>query len=481
MPAAARLDDPIQHSNALTGLLVGAAIGVGVGLFVVATGGLGAGLLAAAVVGGATAAGAGIGEVLGSLSFAGGTTTGGIATGSPDTQINSLLAARATDDSVRCDGTPPLYLPPSHEGKRIAQGSETVSINSLPAARVGDKIECGAKIEAGSPNVIIGGPTVQTLDIDSEVPGYIHAGLFVVGVASAVVLVGPVMAAVGTVASIGGGTLAQWGAAQLGLNEDWQKIAGLTGSLVGGFVGGRGGMALNRQLARMPGRSRLQIDARQRVANDFYSRHGSTYDPRLNGGRGGMRPMKPAEIDSAMRGIDFNEPVEVVTAPRRLGSYQAPGGRQGNYYADRRYTPNDLGIGDYANSPSGPVPKENWLYDIEPGTRALQSRAGPIDDTWSVSGTPQPTDGGGIQYYIPDKSAATLVPGSGQPLLPSQLNPRGPIPGAGPLPTTAGAPPITGSPPVQHGWMRPLLDTPGNVASGGAGQNVINAAGDPKP
>jgi uncharacterized Zn-binding protein involved in type VI secretion len=474
MPAAARLQDPIEHSNALTGLLVGAAIGVAFGVFVVATGGAGA-VVGAAIIGGAMASGAGIGEVMGSLSISGGTVTGGIASGSPDTTVNSLRSTRATDDTVLCSGTPPIYLP-AHMGKHVAQGSDTVTINSQPASRVGDKIECGSKIKSGSPNVIIGGATAQTMDIDSEVPGYIHATLLVVGIASAVVLAGPVVAVVGTLGSIGGGAVGQWGAAKLGLNEDWQKIFGLVGSFAGGYAGSRGGAGINRGLARTPGENFLQVNARRQVAREFYAKNGSTYDPTIKG----MRPMKPAEINSAMRGIDFNKPVEVVEPPPRLGSYQAPGGRQGNYYADTKHTPNELGIGDYANSPGGPVPKENWQYDINPGTKALRSSSGAIDDTWSA-GVPQTTDGGGIQYYIPDKSAANLVPGSGTPLSAGQLNPRGPIPGAGPLATSAGPPPVTGSPPVQQPLLRPLLESPQLTGQSGAGQAVINDEGIPKP
>src|SRR5438105_899127 len=127
MPQAACLGDEVQHSNALMGLIAGAAIGIAVGVFIVATGGLGA-VAAAAVIGGALATGAGIGEVFGSLSFAGGTITGSLVSGSGNTWINCKQAARATADKTSCLGTPPLYLP-SHAGKRIATGSGTVFIN----------------------------------------------------------------------------------------------------------------------------------------------------------------------------------------------------------------------------------------------------------------------------------------------------------------------------------------------------------------
>ncbi|NIA00222.1 hypothetical protein F2P46_31600 [Massilia sp. CCM 8734] len=49
-----------------------------------------------------------------------------------------------------------------HTPLKIVTGSPTVFINGLPAARVGDKIECSAFIVEGSGNVFIGGGTVQT-------------------------------------------------------------------------------------------------------------------------------------------------------------------------------------------------------------------------------------------------------------------------------------------------------------------------------
>jgi uncharacterized Zn-binding protein involved in type VI secretion len=435
-------------------------------------------VVGAAIIGGAVAAGGGIGEVFGSLDALGGWETGGISSGSPDTTTNNKLAARATDDTVNCSGTPPIFYP-SHEGKHIATGSGTVLINSQPAARKADKIECGGKIKQGSPDVIIGGETVQTLEIANEVPAAYHTALLVIGGASALVLAGPVVAVVGFVGSMAGGYGGQLLAAQLGLSEDWQKLFGLAGSFIGGYGGSRAGMAGNRQLARMPGSNPLQASARRAVAREFYQRNGSTFDRNKNI----QRPLTPAEINSNMKGIDFRRPVEVVEAPNQLGSYQSPvNGRQGNYYADRKVTPNELGIGDYAGGPNGtPLPKENWLYDVKPGTRALRSTSGPIDDTWSIRGTPQPTTGGGTQYYIGDKGSATLVPNSGRPLSSNQLNPNGPVAGAGPLPTTVGAPPQTGQPPIQQNYFRPIWNSGGATANTGVAVNTNNATGNGRP
>jgi uncharacterized Zn-binding protein involved in type VI secretion len=206
MPEAARFGDPIEHTNAMVGLVVGIAAGAVFGALVVGTGG-GALVLAAAIAGGA-AAGGGIGEVLGSLNMAGGSETGSIQDGSPDIFINGRRAARCHDtagDRVDCDG--PRWGLSRHELRYIAQGSETVSFNLQPAARAGDLSQCSAKIGEGSPDVIVGGGTITTMDLEGEVPDWIHTTLLVVGVASAVILAGPVVAAFGLAGSYAGGTL----------------------------------------------------------------------------------------------------------------------------------------------------------------------------------------------------------------------------------------------------------------------------------
>lgn len=63
MSAAARLNDPIEHTGSLTGLLAGFAIGAIGAALIVGTGGL----AAVAIVGAAAATGAGIGQLVGSM------------------------------------------------------------------------------------------------------------------------------------------------------------------------------------------------------------------------------------------------------------------------------------------------------------------------------------------------------------------------------------------------------------------------------
>ena len=70
---------------------------------------------------------------------------------SPNVHINGIAAHRLNDPwNVHCcpnDGC--------HAGN-VASGSASVFINGLPAARIGDSINCGSLIAMGSPNVSIG-------------------------------------------------------------------------------------------------------------------------------------------------------------------------------------------------------------------------------------------------------------------------------------------------------------------------------------
>lgn len=107
---------------------------------------------------------------------------------------NGIKAARASVDKTVCskhDSAPPP----------IATGSPTVFINGLPAARVSDKIACGAFITDGSPNVFIGGGAVQTDPVTPE--GYIaldvSEALTMVEAGAAAVLNGPVADFLGSI------------------------------------------------------------------------------------------------------------------------------------------------------------------------------------------------------------------------------------------------------------------------------------------
>jgi uncharacterized Zn-binding protein involved in type VI secretion len=167
-PNAARLEDPICHSNVLRGAVAGLAVGfvVGVVVAVLVVGTIASGgLLAVALYAGAlslllTGAGLGygIGEFLGE--YGGESETGVIEDGSWDTFIGGEHPAAYVMARVKCsrDGGSP----------RIATGSETVFINSMNAARIEDKTTCGAVITKGCETVGIGGASVALLPVDSD-------------------------------------------------------------------------------------------------------------------------------------------------------------------------------------------------------------------------------------------------------------------------------------------------------------------------
>ena len=235
MAHAARLNDPIGHSPTmgwLVGGLIAAAVVAATAVAVVGTGGL----AAAAIIGGAAAAGGGIGEVLSTMSWAPKEEVGNItATGSPNVFTNGLRAIRAHLDTAKCD---------KHtDTEKIATGSGTVFINSMPAARVDDKTTCSATITKGSHNVNIGGATVQTDEMHAEnlVPTWVHVAMFVVGAGAAFVLAAPVVAVGGIAGGLLGGLGGNWvGGKIFGEGSDGQKWSMLGGSLLGGWLGAKG-------------------------------------------------------------------------------------------------------------------------------------------------------------------------------------------------------------------------------------------------
>lgn len=192
-PPAARLHDPVAHSQALGGFVAGALVGLaaaaGVAIVVglaataiaaeVATAGLATPLVAGVAVtvgefavnmyvgGKLTGLAEDAGEALGSKSM--GAPSGEVSQGSTNVFTNGLPAARVTD------------LESCHAGM-IAEGSASVFINGSPAARVGDKLTCGGVVIGGSGNVFIGGPKTAALPIQSEVPEWARWAAVVVGI-----------------------------------------------------------------------------------------------------------------------------------------------------------------------------------------------------------------------------------------------------------------------------------------------------------
>jgi len=241
MPEAARLGDQIGHSPMMSGLLTGLLVGAAVGLAAVAVVGTG-GLAGAAIVAGLAAGGGGIGQVISTMSFVPKTPSGVIATGSPDVFINGRPAARAHDDVTAC--AKHSRVPPP-----IASGSSNVFINGMPAARIDDQISCGAVIIDGSSDVLIGVGTVQTDVVAPEhglVPDWVNNALLAVGLGSALVLGGPIVAGAAFLGGAAGGFAGSWAGGELfGQGSDGQKWMMLGGAILGGGLGAKGGTWFN--------------------------------------------------------------------------------------------------------------------------------------------------------------------------------------------------------------------------------------------
>ncbi len=219
--AAARLRDPIAHSNAhsrfwakvaggIVGGIVVGALACAAGALIIGTGGMATPLVAVAgatllTAGGAiSAVGGAAGGYLGAelvdamvpVTY---TVTGKIKTASPNVFVNSKSrgAARATPavpiDEVECSNHSPKIL--------TAEGAETVYVNAACFARQGDAVECGAIIHEGSPNVFVGGPTARVREVADEVPWYSRYAGIVIGLVTGGLGLRTLLKAPGTLAS----------------------------------------------------------------------------------------------------------------------------------------------------------------------------------------------------------------------------------------------------------------------------------------
>ncbi len=281
MTAAAREGDSIEHSSALAGLLIGLAVGAAAAALIVGTGGL----AAVAMVGAGAAAGAGIGQLIGSLSFCR-NEAGQIESGSPNVFFNGKPAARAHLDHVDCD---------QHgDDEVLAEGSDSVYINGQPAARVDDRTECDGKISAGSANVFIGGGTKKTDAIKPEVPAWLQWTIGGVGFACAVVLTGGfLIPSIGFVGAIAGGTGGHIVGGKLyGDGSDEQKYLTFAGSLLGGALGAKGAISGKSFFSskNTPSRS---TEARSALNGQRLKDY---YEQSVTYGKGGVRELQNGRI-----------------------------------------------------------------------------------------------------------------------------------------------------------------------------------------
>ncbi len=215
--AAARLGDEVAHGFGMLAMVAGAVVGAVVGVAIVgatvATGGV-----AVAIIAGSVAAGGmSLGQLVKGLTKKFNLpepASGVLLMGSRNVRFNSRAAMRANLDIAACSGLP--FNRPGQPAVPIAQGSGTVRINGMPAARLNDKLMCGAHIKSGSPNIFIGGPTTQVRNIydTEEWAEYSLAalGIFAIGAG-------------------GGAAFAAGGLAGLAM------FAGVTGGVMVGFEG----------------------------------------------------------------------------------------------------------------------------------------------------------------------------------------------------------------------------------------------------
>ncbi len=169
MGEAARLGDPISHTSALAGFLVGAVLGIALiaaVAFATFTCGFGAALIAGLAAGLGASALLAMGEAIGKM-FS--TPTGTIISGSPDVFINGRPAARTVMSVAACAKDVPVQM--------VATGAATVLINGFHAARNGDSITCGAKISDGSSDVFYDDQTAQDLAVADEVPPWLRTAV----------------------------------------------------------------------------------------------------------------------------------------------------------------------------------------------------------------------------------------------------------------------------------------------------------------
>jgi hypothetical protein len=508
---AARISDELGHTQKSWGFWIGAVAGAVIGgALVVATGG------AALLVVGAVVAGAGTGALGGMYvgEAVPSDPTGPVATGSPTIVIGTdlQLAGRAGVDFVSCS---------RHDRKLIAQGSETVIFGEGldlpfgPAARKTDKTQCDGVIREGWPTVIIGGPAVTVVDIEPEVPDWLVTTAKWMAFIGLGIMTGGSIYYVGigaTLAGMGGGFLLSQAGSVVGSwlggltgNEGWRRFGEVAGGQLGGMLFGgritRAGQRLEARglakagwlnqngrftklAARLPGQSPTQIQARLKVAKDFY--HAKMPRP-----AGKSQADYDADINSHIAGSDLRYPIRtrVLKEDTTYHMAQAPGAtKPGSYVANKGTKLDKLGIGEKAYDPATGTYPTKHIYEVKAkaGTEVLESTSSPRRDFWSAadkSNNYKPTidqnaQGGGKQVVQPDQKGWVTDPATGQPAM-KDLGPAGSnVLGKTPQPTgpSAGKANYSGATPVTGD--KPYVPPPTNAGTTGTvGPSVQTTVG----
>jgi RHS repeat-associated protein len=125
------------------------------------------------------------------------------------------------------------------------------------------------------------------------------------------------------------------------------------------------------------------VAARQSLAQQFYQDAGWPAD----------------RIANHLQGIDFSQPVDVITVPQgtQVVQYQIPGQPVGNYFAPVGTQANGLGI--YTSGRVGSI------FTATEDTTVLRSTAASVNNTWEVPGWNIQAPGGNTQLFSPNPGA----------------------------------------------------------------------------
>ncbi len=423
--AAARSGDEIAHGVGMAAMIGGALLGALAGAALVvataATGGVAAVIVAGAVAGGGLSVGSLV-KGLATICNLPEPSSGVLMAGSLNVWVNSRPAQRASlDRAAVCSGFPMNHY--SLPMPLVAEGSASVFINGCPAARLSSKLICGAHIKSASPNVTWGGPTVRT-DAVFDREEWLRTGLQGLGVLALVggCLVGSFAGAVITagafvIGSVVFGALRQWGdSLGPGYADLFEGVAGIA-LLAGGaraaarakmpaVAEGEGGGA-KEGITVAEDAAAIRANVLRNIAKSQAARASSQFE-QLSSYETAYKFYANAGFSADrsaghLAGIAFTQPVTLTELTPGTNYLQYPmNGKMGNYFTTVGTPAETIGI-----NPAGRVPT---LYTPTTAVTALRSTAADIIDTWTVPSQPYMTKGGGIQYFVPDKSVFAQVP-----------------------------------------------------------------------
>jgi uncharacterized Zn-binding protein involved in type VI secretion len=312
-----------------------------------------------------------------------------------------------------------LHTCPAHVGGPVATGSADTIIGSMPAARVTDRLVCAGAVDVirqGSSNVLIN--NLQAARIGDPT---VHLGLLASG--DPTVIIGETPQSFALIAAAASGIPFVEECEQARQAREEAEAAARDAAAAEADAPQEATVAepppppenpyetteAERELAAAEGASPEQRAAREKVVREFYETNAADglgqqrADQDL--GVGGAPPR--ANAHPAGFGIDLSTPLRVVAFPppeqvamfvRRTG----PGaGLFGNFIDPSQppgsQTGNLMGLNDDS------ALRKKVILDLPPGGGlALESGNGPIVDGWTDPVRPVATGGGGRQWTVPN-------------------------------------------------------------------------------